>query len=91
MAGWLNGICDHLCQTFIREQTVDTDIGDGTMMPVGTGKGEYCLRVGAHPVYMAGLRVLIGAQMPDVIVNPTYEKIKEIVDGKWKPPSGTKS
>lgn len=92
VAGWLNGICDHVCQTFKREQVIMEQAGEGITVPVPTGKGEYCLRIGPHPIYMAGCRIPLGAQMPDVIVNPNYQKLKEVIDGKWKPPAeGTKS
>lgn len=87
VAEWLNGICDHVCQTFKREKTVMTEISEGVSMPIGTNTGEYCLRTGPHPVYMSGLRVPIGAELPDLILNPTYEKLKEVIDGKWKPPA----
>jgi hypothetical protein len=85
-AGWLNGASDYLCQTFIREQTVkkNVKIGDkeGASMVSRTGKAEYCLRVGPHPIYMTGFRRVHveGEVMPDVIVDPTYAKIREVIE-----------
>jgi len=85
-AGWLNGACDYLCQTFLREQTVKKDVKvagkKGATMSRKTGKVEYCLRVGPHPVYMTGFRRSHSEDetMPDVLVNPDYDKICELID-----------
>ena len=85
-AGWLNGACDYLCQTFLREQTVKKDVKvagkKGATMLRKTGKVEYCLRVGPHPVYMTGFRRSHSEDetMPDVLVNPDYDKICELID-----------
>ena len=85
-AGWLNGACDYLCQTFLREQTVKKDVKvagkKGATMLRKTGKVEYCLRVGPHPVYMTGFRRSHSEDktMPDVLVNPDYDKICGLID-----------
>jgi len=85
-AGWLNGACDYLCQTFLREQTTTKAVKvagkEGATMTQRTGRVEYALRVGPHPIYMTGFRRVHveGEVMPDVLVNPTYEKIKELID-----------
>jgi hypothetical protein len=84
-AGWLNGACDYLCQTFLREQTVKKEVKvagkKGATMSQRTGKIEYCLRVGPHPVYMTGFRRTHSENetMPDVIINPSYDKICELI------------
>jgi hypothetical protein len=84
-AGWLNGACDYLCQTFLREQTVKKEVKvagkKGATMSQKTGKIEYCLRVGPHPVYMTGFRRTHSENetMPDVIINPNYDKICELI------------
>jgi hypothetical protein len=81
-AGWLNGACDYLCQTFLREQTISKDISVAgkkkTKMNQRTGKVEHCLRIGGHPVYMTGFRRPYDPNrdpLPSSIVNPTYEKL----------------
>jgi hypothetical protein len=85
-AGWLNGACDYLCQTFLREQTVKKDVKvagkKGATMLRKTGKVEYCLRVGPHPVYMTGFRRSHSEDetMPDVLVDPDYDKICGLID-----------
>lgn len=85
VAGWLNGACDYICQTFIREQTRDKVVkvgGKETAMSTKTGRVEYCLRVGPHPIFMTGFRRVhkAGEVMPDVIVDPSYEKLRELID-----------
>jgi hypothetical protein len=85
-AGWLNGACDYLGQTFIREQTVPKKVSvagnkEATMLQ-RTGKVEYCLRIGTHPVYMTGFRLahVDGVVTPDVLVNPSYNSIRRVID-----------
>lgn len=84
VANWLNGICDYVCQTFIRQEMKEQDIGDGIISTLPTGKGEYCLRVGPHPIFWTGFRVPTNVVLPDVIVNPTYAKMREVIEGRYK-------
>lgn len=85
-SGWLNGACDYVCQTFIREGVKEDSMsvgGKSVKTTKKTGIKEYCLRIGAHPVYMAGFRSPLDAeQLPDVIVNPTYAKILKLATGE---------
>jgi len=84
-AGWLNGACDYVCQTFIREETATVTqkvAGKEISQKKKTGKAEYCLRIGPHPVYLTGFRVRrkIG-DLPDCIVDPDYKKIQRVIEG----------
>lgn len=85
-AGWLNGACDYVCQTFIREEKKEVVLakvaGKDIMQSQKTGKAEYCLRIGPHPVYLTGFRVRrkIG-ELPDCVVDPDYDKLKRIIEG----------
>jgi hypothetical protein len=84
-AAWLNGACDYICETFIREEQEEQKIKIGKEVRTtkrATGKYEYCLRIGPHPVYMTGFRVPDGIELPDVIVNPNFEKINALIHGK---------
>jgi hypothetical protein len=86
VTGWLNGACDYICQTFIREQIVKKTMKVGsnkdTQLIQRTGKAEYCLRVGPHPIYMTGFRrVRSNEAMPEVILDPSYEKIIQVIEG----------
>ena len=80
VTGWLNGACDYLCQTFLREETKARTVKAGkteTAVAVRTGRVEYCLRVGPHPIYQTGFRRphVAGEVMPDVIVDPSYDEV----------------
>lgn len=82
VCNWLNGACDYICQTFIKDQTkkVQHEIaGDIVEFEEKTGKSDYCLRVGPHSVYMTGFRLPDGVELPDYIVNPNYDKIMELI------------
>lgn len=84
-ATWLNGACDFVCQAFIREQTITKEVeavkGKKTTVREKTGKEEFCLRVGPHPVFTTGFRLPPGRTLPDVIVDPTYEKVSALIRG----------
>lgn len=92
VAGWLNGACDYICQTFIREETKQrsTKIGGKSVpMLTKTGNIQYCLRVGQHPVFSTGFRIapemesnLPDGKLPDCIISPSYEKIVGLINGK---------
>jgi hypothetical protein len=91
-AGWLNGACDYICQTFIREEVVvkKGKAIDGETLETRkkTGKKEYCLRVGPHPVYMTGFRQPRGSvELPDVVVDPSYAKLEALIRGKKDAPA----
>lgn len=43
---------------------------------------EYCLRVGPNPTYVTKVRKGRDIMLPDVITDPTYEKIMDILRGK---------
>lgn len=83
-AAWLNGACDYVAQAFIREETKLEKVKIGTLdqtMEKKTGRKEFCLRIGPHPNFMTGFRVPPGRELPDSIVDPTFAKIKKLIDG----------
>lgn len=84
-AGWLNGACDYVCQTFVREEVEFSKLkvaGKTVESKKKTGKAQYCLRIGPHPVYLTGFRVTrkVG-DLPDCIVDPDYQKIVNVIKG----------
>lgn len=89
-ATWLNGAVDYICQTFIRDKEISktsTVRGpDGKQKPViitqKTGKPEFCLRTGPHAMYITGFRLPEANILPDLIVDPSYEKILKIIKGE---------
>lgn len=88
VTGWLNPACDYVVQTFIRPKMVESEvkIGNNVMKQLKRGKGvEYCLRTEPHDVYITKFRVPKGHTLPDVIVNPTYDKILAVIHGQPLP------
>ena len=82
VVGWLNPAVDYICQTFIRGKTkrVQTKIGKKTVTRLKRVPGvEYCLRTGPHEIYTTGFRVPKGTELPDVIVDPTFDKINSLI------------
>ncbi len=81
--GWLHDACDYICQTFIREQTESKQVTIGKKQvtrQIKTGKTEYCLRTLPHPMYACKLRLDRGVEVPDVIVDPSYQRISKLID-----------
>ena len=84
LAGWLNSAADYICQTFKRpkEKLVKhTVAGKEVTRREVTREVEYCLRTAADPVYMTKFRVPKGKPLPNVIVDPDYDKIVKIIRG----------
>lgn len=74
VSSFLNGAVSVIGNTFIREKaaTKETD-----------RVVQYCMRVGPHAYYRSKIRTPPGSvEIPDVIVNPTYEKIMKLSRGE---------
>ncbi len=88
VARWLNGVNDFVCNSFVKDGEIvkkyKDDKGVITEKKVKTGKPDYCLRVGSHPHYYTGFRHVEGIDLPPFIVNPTYEKMLQIIKGEWE-------
>lgn len=65
--------------TFIREKTKLVEI-KGKKKEVRDI--QYCLRVGPNPLYITKVRKPKGIELPDVIKNPSYDKIINIIKGE---------
>lgn len=84
-AGWLNAAVDYIGNTFIRrqvEQITNTVGGKKMVSERFTGGIEYCLRVGPDPTYVTGFRKPKNIILPDVLVDPDYKSIKDLIEGK---------
>jgi hypothetical protein len=89
VTGWLNANCDYICQTYLQEEVKQThkSIGVGKRKRTKTierktGKIEYCLRIGPHPVYMTGFRVPHGVELPHHISDPHFDKLLPFISGE---------
>jgi hypothetical protein len=85
ITGWLNGAADYIGQMFIREEvkrkTLDIK-GEKVTTEHKTGKKEFCLRTGPHPIYTTGFRLPPEIELPDAIIDPSYAKIVALVNGE---------
>lgn len=82
---WLNPNVDYVCQTFIRQKIEENTIKIGTKekktKSVVEGV-EYCLRTAPSPVFASKFRAVLGTEIPDCIVNPTYAKLMSLISRK---------
>jgi len=86
LAGWLYPACDYVVQTFKKQKMkeVQSKVGKEvikTLKPVNGA--EYCARIGPSSIYQTKFRKPKSAgELPDYIVDPTYDKIMEIIKGE---------
>jgi hypothetical protein len=85
VTGWLNPACDYVVQMFKRPRMlrVEAEVAGQKIVTEMRDKGvDYCLRVEPHDVYMTKFRIPGGLpEGLDVIINPTYSKIVDLVNG----------
>lgn len=84
LAGWLHAAPDYIMQMFIRNQVETSTMKVGTkkkQVQKKTGKVEYCLRIGPSEIYVTNVRKPKGGDTADIIVDPTYEKFIEVMEG----------
>lgn len=85
---FLFGEVDYICQTFVREEVIERVVETKNEKRVIQSKGqkiEYCLGIGPHPIYTRGFRYSSQDpkfKLPDVVVNPTYDKIVKLIQGQ---------
>lgn len=85
VAGWLHSSADYIVETFIRKrkEVKTVKIAGKTKQREVKGEGvEYCLRTGPDEVYTTKFRVPKGRILPDVIVDPTFQKMMNVIQGK---------
>ncbi len=82
VVGWLNPAVDYIGETFIRQRTTEkqTKIGGKIVTTRARTTGvDYCLRTAPDPVFTTKFRVPKGCVLPDAIIDPSYDKIMEII------------
>jgi len=78
-ASHLNAAVDVIGSTFIRERIVVKTVNG---KKVKKKKTEYCLRIGPNPIYTSKIRKPKNIEVPDFVVNPSYEDIVAIIKGE---------
>lgn len=85
---WLNHVNDYIVRTYSRRKTVEkkeTIAGKPVTRKVVSEKEvEFCLRTAPDPVYGVKFRVAPGLELPQEIVDPSYDKIMAVIEGRWK-------
>lgn len=81
---WLAPSCDYVFQTFKR-QKVKKENQNGVMIEVPQRGVDYCLRTEEHEIYLTKFRIPKSQKskrpLPDVIVDPSYEKLMKVIKG----------
>ncbi len=83
LTGWVVGAMDYVGHTFLRQKfeiQIRKIAGIEKERRVPAGGVEFCLRTGPDATYATKFRVP-GGGVPDVIVDPTYEKILAVING----------
>ena len=75
VASFVNGAVKIIGNTFIREHFQIQ--GNRKVRQV-----EYAMRIGPHAYYTTKTRTPVGIKSPDVIVNPSYEKLVAVMRGE---------
>jgi hypothetical protein len=84
VTGWLHPACNYVGQTFIRSKIEEKTVkiaGKEVKQKVRSDTKEFCLRTGVHDIYATKFRLPRGKELPDVIVNPTADKIFKLIKG----------
>lgn len=89
-ARWLDGAVDYLCQTYKRKEMIRKSVvvpgkEEPRVQETATGRIEYALRTGPHQYFLTGFRLSGSRQPPEAIVNPTYEKVMQVINDTFKP------
>lgn len=88
LAGWLMPSCDYIVQSFKRQKVEEKSvkIGSGPNAKTQITKTklrevEYCLRTGPDPVYVTKFRLPVdsSAVVPEVLIDPSYDQMIEII------------
>lgn len=79
VSSFLDGAVDSIGSTFIKERWETEDKEEVRHV-------DYCMRIGPHAFYSTKIRRPVSAgPIPELIVNPTFKKIRDLTSGKQKP------
>jgi hypothetical protein len=78
VVGWLNPACDYIIHTYIRPAMEQKTVAGKTVQVKASGV-EFCARLAPHDVYTTKFRTPRGKEVPEAIVDPTYDKIAKYI------------
>lgn len=84
-SGWLYSIANYVVHTFIRNKEIIKKIKVNNVIQEQKEKTkeiEYCARTGPDPIYATKFRVPRDRKMPEVVTDPSYEKLMALVLGR---------
>ena len=84
IVGWLNPAVDYIVQTYKQQNQVEkiTKLKGKTVKKMVPGEGvEYRMRIGPHSVFTTKFRKPKGGELPQSIIDPTYDKVMEYITG----------
>ena len=84
LGGWVNCAVDYIVHTFKRAKTErrKVTVGNQSMdQVIKLDEVEFCLRTGPHETFVTKFRVPKGTKLPNVMADPTYDKILALIKG----------
>ena len=81
VASTLNASVSTIGNLFIRERMVKKKVKGKSKKTKQVRKIEYCIRLGPHALFMTKVRKVKSITLPDVVVNPTFDKISSLITG----------
>lgn len=83
VASFLNGAVKIIGNTFVRERFSIKDKRKVRSV-------EYAMRLGPHAYYVTKTRSPVGISAPDVVVNPSYDKLAAVMQGSYSEAANVK-
>lgn len=78
VAKCLNAAVSVIGNTLIRNKEIKKEVNG---KKIRRKKTQYCLRIGPNPLYVTKMRKPKDIELPDLLIDPDYESIMEIIKG----------
>lgn len=82
VASFLGGAVKAIGNTFIRE-TFSIKQQPGSKLKKKVRNVDWCMRLGPHAYYTTKTRTPVGIAAPAILVDPTYDKLMEVMRGDY--------
>jgi len=76
----LNSMCSNIGNTYVRRRQKVVKLRGGKRKKKTVN--EYCLRIGPSPVYDTKMRKPKEIELPDFLIDPSYEELRALIEGK---------
>lgn len=79
---WMNQATDYTVQTLLRQKVKQVPLGkEGKTIPKRLKGVDYCLRVAPNDTFYCKFRVPTHKERPEVIIDPSYDKVFKLIEG----------